>query len=151
MLEQIQKAGGDVGQAAETCIRESAQIMHADLKTEMQSSGVDGGLVSRMPQPEIKIEGNTYTAKVGYKMGAYDPDNPEDGYKVAFLNFGTANRKTKDDKQRVKIGGAWVTAGTNRGAIPEHGFIARAKATATPKIKKAQRETLKRLLGEVSK
>ncbi len=99
--------------------------MQADLITEMQSSGVDGGLVSRMPQPEIKIEGNTFTAKVGYKMGAYDPDNPADGYKVAFLNFGTANRKTKDDKQRVMIGGAWVTAGTKRGANSRQGFIAR--------------------------
>ena len=151
MLENIQKAGGDVNVAAESCIRESAQIMHADLITEMQSSGVDGGLVSRMPQPEVKIEGNTFTAKVGYKMGAYDPDNPADGFKIAFLNYGTANRKTKDDKQRVNIGGAWVTTGTNRGAIPEHGFIARAKDTARPKIKKAQRQTLQSIMEKVSK
>lgn len=151
MLEQIQQAGGDVNQAAESCIRESAQIMQADLKAEMQSSGVDGGLVSRMPQPEIAVNGNAYSAKVGYKMGGYDPSNPSDGYKVAFLNYGTANRRTQDSKQRVMVGGEWVTLGANRGAIAEHGFIARAKDAARPKIKKAQRQTLKSILEKVSK
>ena len=151
MLEQIQKAGGDVNKAADSCIRESAQIMQAELKAEMQSSGVDGGLVSRMPQPEIAVNGNSYAAKVGYKMGAYDPDNPADGYKVAFLNFGTANRRTRKNKQPVMVGGEWVTLGADRGAIAEHGFIARAKAAARPKIKKAQRQTLKSILEKVSK
>ena len=151
MLEQIKNAGGDIDHAAESCIREAAQIMHADLKAEMQSSGVDGALISRMPQPEIEVNGNVFTAKVGYKMGSYDPDNPSDGYKVVFYNYGTANRKTRNDKRRVKIGGDFVTLGTNRGAIPEHGFIARAKETARPKIKKAQRQTLKSILEKVSK
>lgn len=151
MLEQIHKAGGDVDQAAERCIRESAQIMHADLKAEMQSSGVDGGLVGRLPPPEISANGNRYEAKIGYKMGDYDPANPSDGYKVAFLNYGTVNRRTKDDNERAIVGGEWRTMGTNRGAIDEHGFIARAKKSASPKIKKQQRKTLKEILDGVSK
>lgn len=150
MLEQIQKAGGDVNQAAESCIKESAQIMHAELKAEAQSSGMDGGLVSRMPQPEIVVSGNRYTAKVGYKMGDYNPDNPSDGYKAAFWNFGTPNRQTNKDNQHVRINGKWVTLGRSRGAIAEHGYIARAKESAAPKIKKAQKKTLKEILGRLS-
>lgn len=150
LLEQIQSAGGDVNQAAERCIRESAQIMHNSLVAEMNSSGVDGGLVGRIPQPEITANGNRYEAKVGYKMGGYDPNNPSDGYKVAFLNYGTANRTTGQGKERAMIGGRWVTLGANRGNLAERGFIARAKESARPKIKKAQRETLKSILKKVS-
>lgn len=150
LLEQIQKAGGDVNQAAEQCIRESANIMHDELKAAAQSSGMDGGLVARMPQPEITVSGNRYTAKVGYKMGNYDPDNPSDGFKAAFWNFGTPNRQTSDDKQHVRINGKWVTLGRSRGAIAEHGYIAKAKKAAAPKIKKAQKATLQEILGRLS-
>lgn len=149
MLEQIHKAGGNVNQAAERCVRESAQIMQSELTAAMQSSGVDGGLVGRMPPPEITVSGNRCEAKIGYKMGDYDPANPSDGYKIAFLNFGTVNRRTKDDNERAMVGGAWRTLGTNRGAIAEHGFIARAKKAASPKIKKQQRKTLKEILEGV--
>ena len=146
MLERIQKAGGDVDAAAERCIRESAQIMHDELKAEAQSSGMDRGLVSRMPQPEITVNGNRYTAKVGYKMGDYNPDNPSDGYKAAFWNFGAPNRQTQKDGQRVLVNGVWVTLGRSRGSIAAHGYIARAKEAAAPKIKKAQKQTLKEIL-----
>lgn len=150
MMEQIQRAGGDLNQAAESCIKESAQIMHAELKAEAQSSGMDSGLVGRMPQPEITVNGNRYTAKVGYKMGDYDPDNPSDGFKAAFWNYGTPNRQTSDNKQQVQINGNWVTVGRSRGAIAEHGYIARAREAAAPKIKKAQKATLKEILGRLS-
>lgn len=150
MMEQIQKAGGDVNQAAESCIRESAKIMHNELTAEAQSSGMDSGLLGRMPQPEITVNGNTYKAKVGFKMGNYDPDNPSDGFKAAFFNYGTPNRQTKDEKQRVSINGRWVTLGRSRGAIAEHGYIARAKKSAAPKIKKAQKKTLQEILGRLS-
>ena len=150
MLEQIQKAGGNVNQAAESCIREAAQIMHTELKAEAQSSGMDGGLVGRMPQPEITVNGNRYEAKVGYKMGDYNPDNPSDGFKAVFWNYGTPNRQTNSDKQRVSINGRWVTLGRSRGTIAEHGYIARAKKAAAPKIRKAQRKTLKEILGRLS-
>lgn len=151
MLESIQAAGGDIDKAAATCIRQSAQIMHADLQDEMQKSGVDNGLISRMPPPEIGVTGNTHTAKVGYKMGGYDPANPSDGYKVAFLNYGTPKRQTSDDGAHAMVGGGWVTLGKNRGEIAARGFIVRAKENAAPKIKKEQRDTLKKILAEVSK
>lgn len=128
LFEQIKKAGGTVEQAANSCLKESAQIMHSELKTQMQKSNVDGGLISRMPSPEVEVKGNRYTARVGYKKGNYDPNNPSDGYKVVFLNYGTPNR-------------------SKHGKITERGFIQRAKKKARPRIKKAQEETLNKIIG----
>lgn len=132
MLESIQAAGGSIDRATDSCMRQSAQIMQTELQTEMRSTGVDGGLVSRMPQPEISVDGNRHTAKVGYKMGDYNPDDPSDGYKAAFWNYGTPNR-------------------TKHGKVAAHGYISRAKKKATPKIKKAQQQTLEKILERVSK
>lgn len=150
LLAQIQKAGGTIDNAAESCLRKSAQIMHNELKSQMQGAGVDGGLVGRMPQPDISREGNKYKAKVGYKMGSYDPRNPSDGFKVVFLNYGTPKRAAEKGKHAL-INGAWVTLGADRGAIVGKGFIAAAKKKARPQIKKAQQETLEEILGGLAK
>lgn len=131
LFEQIKAAGGTVEQATDSCLRQSAQIMQSELKSQMQKSGVDSGLVSRMPSPEVEVDGNIYTARVGYKKGAYNPDDPSDGYKVVFLNYGTPNR-------------------TKHGKIPEKGFIQRAKKKARPQIKKAQQATLDKILGRLT-
>lgn len=132
LLEQIQKAGGSVDRAADSCLRQSAQIMQAEMKTQMQAAGVDGDLINSMPPPQITVEGNRYEAAVGYKKGSYDPRNPSDGYKVVFLNYGTPRR-------------------TKHGKVAARGFIHAAKKNASPRIKKAQRETLQKILGRVSK
>ena len=130
LFEQIKTAGGTVEQAADSCLRESAQIMQNELKSQMQKSGVDSGLISRMPSPEIEISGNRFTARVGYKKGAYNPDNLSDGYKVVFINYGTPKR-------------------TKHGKIAEKGFIQRAKGKARPQIKRAQKTTLEKILGRL--
>ena len=132
LLEQIQKAGGSIDAAASSCLRQSAQIMHAELKTQMQAAGVDSGLINAMPPPQITVDGNRYSAAVGYKKGNFDPRNPSDGYKVVFLNYGTPRR-------------------TMHGKVAARGFIKKAKKKARPQIKKAQRETLEKILGRVSK
>ena len=132
LFEQIQKANGSVDRAAESCLRQSATIMQAELKKQMQASGVDSHLVSSMPPPEITKDGNRYSAAVGYKKGNYDPSNLSDGYKVVFLNYGTPRRK-------------------KHGKIVGRGFIQNAKDKARPKIKKAQKETLDKILGRASK
>jgi hypothetical protein len=85
-----------------------------------------------MPPPQIIVEGNTYRAEVGYKKGSYDPSNPSDGYKVVFLNYGTPRR-------------------TMHGKVKARGFILNAKKKASPQIKKAQKATLEKILGRVSK
>jgi hypothetical protein len=132
MLERIKNAGGDIDSAAHRCISQSAQVMQDELQAEMRASGVDGGLVSRMPQPEISVNGNRYAAKVGHKMGDYNPDDPSDGFKALFWNFGTPNR-------------------TKHGKVAAHGYVARAKKNASPKIKKMQQQTLQKILDEVGK
>lgn len=130
LLKQIEKAGGTIDGAASTCLNQSAQIMHGELKSQMQASGVDSGLISRMPAPEVEANGNRYTARVGYKKGNYNPADPSDGYKVVFANYGTPHRSV-------------------HGKVAAKGFIQRAKKKASPKIKKAQAETLQQILGNL--
>lgn len=132
LLEQIQKAGGSIDRAADSCLRQSAQIMQSELKGQMQAAGVDSGLINAMPPPQITVDGNRFKAEVGYNKGNYDPRNPSDGYKVVFLNYGTPRR-------------------TKHGKVAARGFIKKAKNTARPKIKKAQRATLEKILGRVNK
>ena len=127
LFEQIKAAGGTVDRAADSCMKQSAQIMQNELQSQMQKSGVDSGLISRMPPPEVDVDGNVFIARVGYKKGAYTPGNLSDGYKVVFVNYGTPHR-------------------SKHGKIPEKGFIQRAKKKARPQIKKAQQATLEKIL-----
>lgn len=128
LLEQIQKAGGSIDKAADSCLRQSAHIMQSELKTQMQAAGVDSDLINRMPPPQITIKNNRYRAAVGYEKGNFDPRNPSDGHKVVFLNYGTPRR-------------------TMHGKVAARGFIQKAKKKARPQIKKAQQETLEQILG----
>lgn len=130
LLEQVEGAAAVADRAASSCIKQAAQIMQKELKSEMQKSNVDSGLISRMPPFEIETDGNRHTARVGYKKGAYDENNPSDGYKVVFDNYGTPNR-SKHGKQSAK------------------GFIQRAKSKAHKQIKKVQKETINKIMGRV--
>ena len=132
ILAKIQKAGGTIDKAAKTCIEKSADIMQAELKSNMKSQDVSSRLINSMPPPKISVEGNRYTAAVGYEKGDYDPRNPSDGYKVVFLNYGTPKR-------------------TKHGKVKARGFIQSAKKSARPKIKKQQEETLNDILKELKK
>lgn len=130
LLSDIQKAGGTIERATESCVKQSAQIMQSELKSQMQKADVDGDLISRMPSPTFEKEGNRYTARVGYKKGNYNPDDPSDGYKVVFLNYGTPHR-------------------SKHGKVAPLGFIQKAKNKARPQMKKAQKATLEKILGRV--
>lgn len=132
ILAKIQKAGGTIDKAAKTCLEKSADIMQSELKSNMQSKDVSSRLINAMPPPKISVEGNRYTAAVGYEKGDYDPRNPSYGYKVVFLNYGTPKR-------------------TKHGKVKARGFIQAAKKKARPKIKKQQEETLTDILKELKK
>lgn len=132
LLEQIQKAGGSIDRAADSCLRQSAQIVQSEMKAQMQAAGVDSDLINAMPPPQITVDGNNYRAAVGYQKGDYDPSNPSDGYKAIFLNYGTPRR-------------------TKHGKVAARGFIQATKKNARPQLKKAQRETLEKILGRVKK
>lgn len=126
LLSKIEKAGGTIDNAAEQCVKQSATIMQAELKTQMQNADVDSGLINRMPPPQIEKEGNKIAARVGYKKGAYNPNDLSDGYEAVFINFGTPKRQPTQIKAR--------------------GFIAKAKKKARPQIKKKQENTLNEIL-----
>lgn len=132
LLKEIERAGGDIDKACDSAIRGSAQIMQNELKAQMQNAGVDSHLIGAMPAPEIKKTGNRFIARVGYKKGAYNPDNLSDGYKVVFLNYGTPNRKL-------------------HGQVKARGFIQRAKKSAKPKIKAEQKKALQKILARLMK
>lgn len=127
LLKQIEKAGGKVQPAAETAMKKSADIMDAELRAQMSQANVPANLIDEMPAPSIKNDYGLITARVGYKKGAYDPNNLSTGYKVLFLNYGTPHRK-------------------EHGQIEARGFIQRAKRRAKQKIKKVQESTLKDIL-----
>lgn len=130
LLTQIEKAGGSIDVAAETCLKKSAEIMESELASEMGKAGVESSLINRMDKSEVFVDGNAYVAKVGYKKGAYNPNDPSDGYKVVFLNYGTPHRSL-------------------HGKIVARGFIQKAKKKAAPRIKKVQAETLNEILKEL--
>lgn len=132
ILKNIEKAGGSINVATEKCMRASAEIMESELKHSMFQSHVESDLIHRMPPPEIETSGNRVTARVGYKKGSYNPQNPSDGYKVIFLNYGTPRR-------------------TKHGKIKARGFIQRAKKVAKRKIKAEQEKTLDEILKGLKK
>ena len=127
LFDKISKAGGMVDKAAETCLRDSAGIMQAELKSQMQAAGVDGHLINSLPPPKITIDGNRYRAAVGYEKGDFNPRDPSDGYKVVFLNYGTPRR-------------------TLRGKVDARDFIQKAKKKARPQIKRQQQATLEKIV-----
>lgn len=131
LIKAIEKAGGSIQGAITNCLEKSAAIMQTELTTEMQKAGVDSGVISRMPAPTIENDFGLITARVGYRKGAYNPDNLSDGYKVVFVNYGTPYRT-----KHGKIEGKTV----------KKGFIQRAKRKAKPKIKKQQEKTLHDIL-----
>lgn len=132
LIRKIDKAGGTINGAVDACMRESAKIQNDKLKETMQKKNVDTGLINRMPPPEIKWEGNSCEARVGYKKGKYDPDNPSDGYKAVFINYGTPHRK-------------------EHGKVEARGFVKEARKKAMTPIKKKQKETLEGIMKELGK
>ena len=132
LLKKIEKANGDVDKAAENALKASAVIMQRELTDQMRSAGIDKGLISRMPPFEIEKDYGRITARVGYKKGAYNPDNISDGYKAVFINYGTPYR-------------------TKHGIIKARGYIQKAKRRAKPKIKKEQEEALEKILARLKK
>lgn len=127
MMRQIQKAEGSVKGATQRCMNASAKVMDAELKTQMSKAGVQGDLIAEMPASTVQYQHGLLTASVGYKKGAYDPNNLSTGYKVLFLNYGTPHRK-------------------KHGQVKARGFILKAKRRAKPKIKKEQEKTLHEIL-----
>lgn len=136
LIKKIEKANGNVDEIVTDCMKKSADIMEAELKSQMQDANVSKKLIDKMPPPVIENDYGEITARVGYKKGAYDPNNPSVGYKVVFMNYGTPYRTKHGKIKDISEGGKKLKLG----------FIARAHAKAKPKIKKQQKNALEESL-----
>lgn len=132
LLKDIEQAEGNVDQATENALRQSAVTMQNELKSAMTQSGVARDLIGRMPSFEIEKEFGKITARVGYEKSEYNPRNLTDGYKAAFINYGTPRR-------------------SKHGQIKARGYIAKAKRRAKPKLKAQQEEALNKILARLKK
>ena len=130
LIAKIKAANGDVSKAVDKAMKKSADVQQEELKSQMHKAkfkthtGVDSGLVNRMPPPSVEWDGNRCVAKIGYPKGEYNKKNPSDAYEVIFLNYGTP---------RIK---------------PTR-FINKAKSKAKPQIKKAQEEAFNEIIQEL--
>lgn len=126
LLQDIEAAGRSMDSAVESCIKQSAKTVDTELRAQL-SKASQSGLALRMPQPKVEKEANTVSAFVGFEKGTYNPNNLSDGYKALFLNYGTPHR-------------------SKHGHEKARNFISKAKKKATPKIKREQEATLKKIL-----
>lgn len=134
LLAKIQKAGGTIDQAADTCARKAADIADQNLRQAMQTAKVDSDLISKMPKPSVEKEANSWHVKVGYvKENRMDPDNLSEAYKVILLNYGTPHRTESKGQVKKKL------------------FVRKAKRKSTAAIKKMEEETLNNMLGGLTK
>ena len=124
LLEKIQSAQGDIDKATENCVKRSAEIIEEEYKNHMRQTGTDEGLVERMDPIRYEHNGNSYSAKVGYEIGQYNPNNLDDAFKALFLNYGTPRIKPRE-------------------------YVAKMKKSAAPKVKKEQQKVLQEILEEL--
>lgn len=124
ILENIKNAGADIDKVAKDVVEQSAETIDSDYRATMRSKGVSERLVNDMPAPRINQHGNTTIGEVGYSKGAYDPNNPSDGYLALFINYGTPR-------------------------IAPRNFIAEMKKASYPKVKKQQQEALNQVLRDL--
>ena len=127
LIKKIEKAGGSIHRTSKTCMQLSARIMDTELRNGMAKAGVDPDIIAEMPAPTVEVDHGLITAKVGYKKGAFNPDDLTTGYKVVFYNYGTPHR-------------------TEHGKMPRKNFIVKAKRRAKRKIKKQEEEALHKIL-----
>lgn len=137
MLTQLQDAGKNVDPAAKEAVSENARIVEQELRAQCQAAGVPSDIIQEIKTTTSTEGEGRYSAKVGWKLGNYDPQNPSTGYKAIFLNYGTVRRQTK--------------RGKNRGAIhkpaKDQQFIYAAKKKSQTKVKKLQKQMLEEITG----
>ena len=139
LLEQIEKAEGDIEAATWKAARVGAKVMNDYLVAEAQKADVPAHIVSKISyNAERDDSGNRFACNVGWRMPAQiDYNNLTEGQIAALMNYGTSSRKTKSGAKR-----GWITA---------RNFIRRAKKKARKPIKEAQKEALQEILGELQK
>lgn len=133
LLNKIKKAGGDIEAATWDAARKGGRVYYDNLVAECKRSNVPDNLINKIRFNCLRdSSGNRFAVVVGWVMDNYNPNDPADGYKVVFLNYGTPRRTTNE--------------GANRGYITGRGFIGRARKKSVRPIKAAQEKFLTDLL-----
>lgn len=89
MLENIQKAGGKIEDAAEKALSESAQPFYEDLKEGIKKHRLTGLTEDSLQNPQnIVWEGNRVSLKVGFNMKT-------GGLPALFIEYGTPRQKAE--------------------------------------------------------
>lgn len=88
MIDRIEKSGKKAKPIVSDMMERAAETQLKELKASMVASGVSQRLVGEA-KAAVEWEEDHCTANVGYKMGSYNPDDPSDGFKAVFINYGT--------------------------------------------------------------
>ena len=136
ILDNIDKAEKDAERVAKASIEKCADIYQSELMTAAQSANVPRDLTSEI-EKEVNGKNGVYTARIGWKLGTYDPKKPSAGYKAMFLNYGTVRRQTRE--------------GQDRGEIVGSQFIAKSKKRAKSKIKKQEQEIIEKVMEDIGR
>lgn len=140
MLAAVQRAGGDIDKAAHTCMERSVRVLESNLIKEAQASGAETSEVFH----QVTAKSNRISAETGWKLGSYDSNNPSEGYRAMFAEFGTgkysARGKGKDRE---------TAAGYNRGSTEPRPFMAKARKKSAKPIRELQQETLQNIVKEL--
>lgn len=158
LLEKLQEAGKNIDVEGRKVFEEASENVYDALYKQSVKAGLPTRLVEQIDEKFIENQqANLWSYEVGWKKQKASTKNPlPDFYKVMFYNYGTPSvRRTKEGGQRVQIDGKWVTLNKERGkesAHPEgsHGFIKKAKLSASNKNKKLFKDFLHRVLGDLS-
>lgn len=130
LLEKVQQAEGNIDKVTTMIANESVDIIYSDLKNAAEAAGVPSSVVNEITKEKATWHGNVCSAGVGWKLGSFNPDNPSQGYKAIFLNYGTPRR-------------------SKHGQIQGRFFITRAKGTSRKKVKKVQQKALEEITGDL--
>lgn len=140
MLAAVQRAQGDADKAARVCMEKSVSILESNLIREAQASGADTTEVFH----QVTAEGNRVSAETGWRLGGYDSNNPSEGYRAMFTEFGTGKHSARGkgkDRQ--------TEAGHNRGSTAPRPFMEKARKKSAKPIRAIQQETLQNIVREL--
>lgn len=88
LLERIKKAGGNITQATETALKESAKPFYDDLRSGIAKHRDTGLTESSLRTLDVKWDGNVASLKVGFDIN-------KGGLPALFIEYGTPKQKPR--------------------------------------------------------
>lgn len=143
-LSDLKKAGKNVDEIATKALEQSGDILYNALKDSVKSSGMSEDTIREINNSLMKptihknYEGGevaNIVCETGFRLGAYNPDDPSGGFIALFNEYGTKDRSTR--------------SGESRGSLVERTFTRRAIKKTSSKIKKLQKKILEEGLEEI--